>query len=46
MHAGFWWGKLRVKGNLEDLERKIKLKLILKEIGFIWLRIGTGGGLL
>jgi len=54
VHAGFWWGELRDGGHLEDpgLERRIILKMDLQEVGceawsvLIWLRIGTGGGLL
>jgi hypothetical protein len=50
----FWWGDLRKRGHLEDLEidGRIILKWIFKKwdgrawTGPIWLRIGTGGGLL
>jgi hypothetical protein len=54
VYTAFWWGDLRERENLEDLGldgRKI-LKVILNEwdgeawTGFVWPRIGTGGGLL
>ena len=54
MCTGFWWGKPegkillgRPKHRWED-----NIKMDLEEVGcggmgeFIWLRIGTGGGLL
>jgi hypothetical protein len=54
VHTGFWWGDLREGDHLEDLDvdGRIILQLIFKKwtgrawTGFIWLRIGTGGGLL
>ena len=54
MRTGFCWGDLRERDHLEDLDvgRSIILKWIVKEwdgeawAGLIWLRIGTGGGLL
>jgi hypothetical protein len=49
----FWWGGLRERDHLEDLEvdGRIILKCIFKTwggawTGFMWLRVGTGGGLL
>ena len=39
MHAGFWWGDLRERDHLEDLEvhRRIVLKWILKKWdGEVW----------
>jgi hypothetical protein len=55
VHTGFWWGHLREEDHLEDpgIDRRIILKWIFKKwdgggawTGLIWLRIGTGGGLL
>jgi hypothetical protein len=53
VHTGFCWGNLRVKDNWEDPEGEKILERISKEwerggarTGFIWLGIGTGGGLL
>jgi hypothetical protein len=54
MHTEFWWGDLREGDHLNDpdLDGSIILKLIFKKsdgeawTGVIWLRIGTGGGLL
>jgi hypothetical protein len=50
--TGLWWGNLRERDHLEDLdvEGRIILKWIFKKwangtlTGFIWLRIGTIGG--
>jgi len=51
VYTGFWWGNLREKGHLEDpgvderMSKRIVRKWVgLAWIGFIWLRIGTGGG--
>jgi hypothetical protein len=54
MYTEFWWGNLRERENLEDLDMdgRIILKGAFKKLdveawtGLIWLRIGTGGGLL
>jgi hypothetical protein len=54
MHTKFWLGNLRGRDYLEELgiDRRMILKWILGKwgcwvwIGFIWLRIGTGGRLL
>jgi hypothetical protein len=53
MHTGCWWGNLRERGQFEDIgvDGRI-LKWIFNKwdgqawTGFIWLRIGRGGGLL
>jgi hypothetical protein len=50
----FYWGDLRERDHLEDpvVDGRIILKCVFKKwdgrawIGLIWLRIGTGGGLL
>jgi hypothetical protein len=50
VHAGFWWGNLMERDNLEDVgvDWRIILKLIFKTwdgeawTGLFWLRIGTG----
>jgi hypothetical protein len=54
VHTGFWWGDLREGDQWEDpgIDVRIILKRISKKwdgatwTGLIWLRIGTGGGLL
>jgi hypothetical protein len=50
----FWWGNLKARDRLEYLgvDGRALFKWILKtwdsrfRTGFIWLRIGTSGGLL
>ena len=56
MHTGFWWGDLRERDHLKDLDIDERVIIIIKCIckkwdvepwtGSIWMRIGTGGGLL
>jgi hypothetical protein len=54
VHTGFWRGNLREIDHLEDpgIDRRIILRRIFRTwgggawTGSIWLRIGTGGGLL
>jgi hypothetical protein len=54
MHIGFWWGDLRKTDKQEDVSvnGRIILRWVFKKwdgeawTGLIWLRIGTGGGLL
>jgi hypothetical protein len=54
VHTGFWWGKLRERGHLEDLgiHGMTILKLIFKKwdeeawTTLVWRRIATSGGLL
>ena len=51
---GFWWGNLRERENLEDpgIDGWIILRWVFRKwdgwawTGLIWLRIGTGAGLL
>jgi hypothetical protein len=48
-HAGFWWGNLREVDHVENpgVDGRIILKWIFETwTGSIWLRVGTGGGLL
>jgi hypothetical protein len=55
-HIGCWWGNLRERDDLEDLfvDNRVILKWIFKKydlgggvwLGLMWLRTGTGGGLL
>jgi hypothetical protein len=54
--TGFWWEDLREGVHLEDpgVRWEDNIKMDLQEVGWgggartglIWLRIGTGGGLL
>jgi hypothetical protein len=54
VYTGFWWGDMREGDHLEDpcVDERIILKWDFKKWGLrawtrlIWLRIGTGGGLL
>jgi hypothetical protein len=53
VHTRLWLGNLRERDHFRDLgiDGRTILKWILKKwggvgIGFIWLRIGTDGGLL
>ena len=53
MYTGFRWGDLRERDHLEDVGvDEVIIKRIIKEwdgeagTGLIWLRLGTGGGLL
>jgi hypothetical protein len=52
VHTGFWWGDLRERNHLKDVD--VDGKMILKRIFkkwdgqaltvLIWFRVGTGGG--
>ena len=51
MYTGFWWGNLKERGHLEDLNVEIKItsKLIFKQWDgawtvLIWVRIRIGSG--
>jgi len=54
VYTGFWWGSLRERDHLVDpgVDGRIILRYIFRKwyvgawIGTVWLRIGTGGGLL
>jgi hypothetical protein len=54
VHTGCWWGDMREGDHLEDsgIDGRIIVKWIFKKwdggawTRLIWLRIGTGGGLL
>jgi hypothetical protein len=53
-YTGFWWGNVREREHLgvPGIDGNIMLRLIFNKwdvglwTGSIWLRIGTGGGLL
>jgi hypothetical protein len=53
MHTGFWWKREKEIDHYEDIDAvwRIILKLMSEKYdgmvwtGFIWLRIGTSGGL-
>jgi len=52
VYTGIWWGNLRERDCLEDtgVDGVLIIRCILRKwdvgawTGFIWLRIGTGGG--
>jgi hypothetical protein len=54
VHKGFWWGNLSETDHFENLsgngiiisERILKTRDGEARTGMIWLRRGTGGGLL
>jgi hypothetical protein len=54
VHRGYWCGNLRERDHLEDIgvDRRIILRWIIRKwdmavwTELLWLRIGTGGGLL
>jgi hypothetical protein len=54
MHIGYWWESQKERDHLEDqdVDGWTIIKWILERydgmvgIGSIWLRIGTGGGLM
>jgi hypothetical protein len=54
VHAGYWWIDLSERAHLEDLTRRwednIRIDIKDVELGewtkLLWLRLGTGDGLL
>ena len=44
--TGFWWGNPRERDHLEDIGVDGRIILNGSSIRGMWLRIGTGGGLL
>jgi len=52
VHAGFWWDNLRKRDHFEDLDvdGKLIFEWIFRKwdgevwIGFLWIKITTGGG--
>jgi len=54
VYVGFWWGNLRERDHIEypGVDGKIILQCMFRKwfgvawTGLIWLRIGTGGGVL
>ena len=54
VYTGLWWGNLGERDHLEDprIDRRIILRWIFRKwgveawTGLMWLRMGTGGGLL
>jgi hypothetical protein len=54
VHTRFWWGQLRERDHLEDpgVDGRIVVRWIFRKCdvgtwaGSMWLRIGTGAGLI
>jgi hypothetical protein len=54
VYVGLWWGNLREREHMEDpgVDGKIILRWVFRKwfgvawTELIWLRIGTGGGVL
>jgi hypothetical protein len=54
VYTGFWWGNLREREHVGDpgIDGRIILRWVFRKLGVgvqtesIWLRIGTGGGVL